>query len=161
MLRTQSRLVHILRHDLCYSAAMDAENPVVKLCIAGVQAESDGRYADALALFMRAWAARRDDYDACIAGHYVARHQEQPNDILHWNRVALDHADKVAAERVRDFYPSLYLNLGRAHELVGATDEARRYYALAEKAAQQLSDDRYGRVVHGALASARERLGHE
>ncbi len=90
---------------------MDAENPVVKLCIAGVQAESDGRYADALALFMRAWAARRDDYDACIAGHYVARHQEQPNDILHWNRVALDHADKVAAERVRDFYPSLYLNL--------------------------------------------------
>jgi tetratricopeptide (TPR) repeat protein len=138
---------------------MDAENPVVKLCVAGMQAEANGRYADACALFLSAWEARRDDYDACIAAHYVARHQEQPDDTLHWNQVALDHAERVGDERVCDFYPSLYLNLGRAHELVGALDEARRYYTLAAVAAEQLSDDRYGRVVHGALASAQERLG--
>jgi len=111
------------------------------------------------ALFMRAWEARRDAYDACIAAHYVARHREDPRDTLHWNQLALDHADQVGDERVRDFYPSLYLNLGHAHELFGALDEARRYYALAEEAAERLSDNRYGRVVSGALASARERLG--
>lgn len=138
---------------------MDAENPVVKLCVAGMQAESEGHYAEARALFMRAWAARRDAYDACIAAHYVARHQEDPHDTLHWNQQALDHAEQVSDERERDFYPSLYLNLGHAHELVGALDEARRYYTLAEETAEQLSDDRYGRIVHGALASAQERLG--
>jgi hypothetical protein len=138
---------------------MDAENPVVKRCVAGMQAEADGRYADSRALFLCAWAARSDDYDACIAAHYVARHQEQPDDTLHWNQVALDHADKVADERVRDFYPSLYLNLGRAHELVGAMDEAKRFYTLAAEAAERLANDRYGRVVQGALASARDRLG--
>ena len=138
---------------------MDTENPVVKLCVAGMRAEADGRYADARACFLRAWAARRDDYDACIAAHYVARHQETPRDILHWNQVALDHAARVGDGRVHGFYPSLYLNLGRAHELVGALADARRYYTLAETAAERLSADRYGRVVSGALAEARERLG--
>lgn len=137
---------------------MDAENPVVKLCAAGMQAEADGRYADARALFMRAWEMRRDDYDACIAAHYVARHQEQPDDILHWNQVALDHAERVGDARVRDFYPSLYLNLGHAHERIGASADARRFYALAEEAAQNLPTGRYGRVVHGALVSAKKRL---
>lgn len=138
---------------------MDTENPVVKLCVAGMQAEADGHYAAALALFFRAWEARRDDHDACIAAHYVARHQEHPRDILHWNQTALDHANNAHDERVRGFYPSLYLNLGRSHELSGTPDEAKRYYALAEASAQKLPDDRYGRVVHGALAAARERLG--
>ena len=140
---------------------MDTENPVVKLCVSGMRAEADGRYADARALFLRAWAARSgcDDYDACIAAHYVARHQETPRDILHWNQVALGHAARVGDERVQGFYPSLYLNLGRAHELVGALADARRYYSLAETAAERLSADRYGRVVSGALAAARARLG--
>ncbi len=138
---------------------MDAENPVIKLCVAGMQAEADGRYADARSLFLGAWEARHDDYEACIAAHYVARHQDDPRDTLHWNQVALDHAGKVAGERVRDFYPSLYLNLGHSHELVGMLAEAKRYYTLAEETTERLSDDRYGRVVHGALASAKERLG--
>lgn len=137
---------------------MDAENPVAKLYAAGMQAEADGRYADARALFMRAWEARRGDYDACIAAHYVARHQEDPRDTLHWSRAALDYAARVGDERVRDFYPSLYLNLGDAHERIGASADARRFYALAEEAAQNLPPDRYGRVVHGALVSSKKRL---
>ncbi len=138
---------------------MDVRKPVIELCNAGMQAEADGRYADARALFQRAWEARRNDYDACIAAHYVARHQQSPQDTLHWHQVALDHAEQVADDRVRDFYPSLYLNLGHAHELVDMPDEARRYYALAAAAAERLADNRYGRVVHGALGAARERLG--
>jgi len=137
---------------------MDAENPVVKLCVAGMQAEADGRYTDARVLFLRAWGARHDDYDACIAAHYVARHQSDPYDTLHWNRLALDHAEQVGDERVRDFYPSLYLNLGHAHELIGDADEARRYYALAGKVTENLPDDRYGGVVRGALASVMSRV---
>jgi hypothetical protein len=32
---------------------------------------------------------------------------------------------------VQAYYPSLYVNMGRSHELLGNMDEARRYYRLA------------------------------
>jgi hypothetical protein len=54
---------------------MDPNNPVVRLCAAGMAAEGEGRPADAKALFEQAWAESRDDFEACIAAHYVARHQ--------------------------------------------------------------------------------------
>jgi hypothetical protein len=45
----------------------------------------------------------------------------------------LEHANVVNDERVKEFYPSLYLNLGRSYELVGDQNEAQRYYNLAAK----------------------------
>jgi tetratricopeptide (TPR) repeat protein len=103
---------------------MDLTNPVVKLCAEGTRAE-------ACALYMQAWEASRDDYDACVAAHYVARCQEKPEDALRWNQESLNRADAVGDDRVQSFYPSLYLNMGRAQELLGNQAEARRYYALA------------------------------
>jgi hypothetical protein len=111
--------------------SMDLTNPVIQLCIAGARAEFEHRLEDARTLYQQAWEARRDDYDACIAAHYVARFQDSVEESLWWNQVALDHANAVNDERVKDFYPSLYLSLGRSHELVGHQDEAQRYYALA------------------------------
>ncbi len=110
---------------------MDHNNPVIKLCAEGTRAEFEGRPEDALILFMRAWEASKDDYDACVAAHYVARHQKSPQDTLHWNREALARADAVGDDRVQSFYPSLYVNLGRAYEVLGQDAEARRYYQLA------------------------------
>jgi len=48
---------------------MDPENPVVRLCVKGMQAESEGRAEAARALFRQAWDARGDDYEACVAAH--------------------------------------------------------------------------------------------
>jgi hypothetical protein len=110
---------------------MDQNNPVVQLCIAGTQAEFAGRQAEASALYWQAWEAAKDDYEACVAAHYVARFQKSPEDILRWNQEALDRADALKDESVKDFYPSLYLNMGRAYELLGNPAEARRYYDLA------------------------------
>ena len=62
------------------SDLIDPTNPVVALCSEGMAAE--GTPAEALRLFERAWAARRDDYDAAIAAHFVARHQASPEDTL-------------------------------------------------------------------------------
>ncbi len=61
---------------------------------------------------MQAWEAPTDDYEACVAAHYEARHQEGPQDALHWNQEALARAEVVGDDRVRSFYPSLYLNMG-------------------------------------------------
>lgn len=110
---------------------MDLNNPVVKLCVEGTRAEFEGRIEDARTLYMQAWAAARDDYEACVAAHYLARRQESPQARLHWNREALVRAAAVGDERVRSFYPSLYLNMGHAYEALGDLAEARRYYQLA------------------------------
>jgi hypothetical protein len=64
---------------------MDLSNPVLKLCQEGMQAEAEGRLLDARALFEQAWAARTDDYDACVAAHYLARRQDDPAEVLRWN----------------------------------------------------------------------------
>ena len=110
---------------------VDTNNPVIQLCMAGTRAEFEHSLDDARRLYQQAWDARTDDYDACIAAHYVARFQDSVEDSLHWNHLALKHANVVNDERVKDFYPSLYLNLGRSYELVGNQNEAQKYYDLA------------------------------
>jgi tetratricopeptide (TPR) repeat protein len=110
---------------------MDLNSAVVQLCIEGTRAEYAGKPEDAQILYQRAWEIAANDYEACIAAHYVARFQNTVQESLHWNKVALAHADAVADHRIHDFYPSLYLSLGKAYELVGELTEARRYYDMA------------------------------
>ena len=110
---------------------MDLSNPVIQLCTAGTHAEFEHRLENARLLYQQAWEARTDDYDACIAAHYVARFQDTVEESLRWNQLALEHANAVNDERVKEFYPSLYLNLGRSYELIDNQAEAQRYYDLA------------------------------
>jgi tetratricopeptide (TPR) repeat protein len=112
---------------------MDLENPVIKLCLESTRAEFEGRIDDARTLVWQAWGAAQDDYDACIAAHYVARYQEDPEQTLRWNQEALKRANVVNDERVQSFFPSLYLNLGQSYETLANQEEARRYYDLAAK----------------------------
>jgi tetratricopeptide (TPR) repeat protein len=109
----------------------ESENPVAALCIQGTQAEFAGRLEAARGLYRQAWDAARDDYDACVAAHYLARSQDDPTQALRWNEIALARAEVVGGERVRNFYPSLYVNLGRSHELLGNLDQAQIYYQRA------------------------------
>lgn len=110
---------------------MNINNLVIRLCVDGTRAEFAHRLEDARVLYQQAWDARTDDYEACIAAHYVARFQDSAEESLRWNQLALKHADAVNDDRVKDFYPSLYLNLGRSYELVGNQSEAQHYYNLA------------------------------
>lgn len=107
------------------------ESPVIQLCIAGAQAEFQGQVARAQTLYQAAWDAAQDDYEACIAAHYVARHQENQQDGFYWNKLALDKANAVDDDRVQEFFPSLYVNMGKAYERIGQMEEAKQYYALA------------------------------
>jgi len=87
----------------------------------------------ARSLYLQAWDISQDDYQACIAAHYLARFQATPEEMLCWNQEALDRARQVDDERVKEFYPSLYLNLGRSHDMLGNQAEAQRYYDLAAR----------------------------
>ena len=117
---------------------VDPLNPVVVLCAAGMAVEGDT--LKALALFEQAWSARRDDFDSCVAAHFLARHQPTPEATLHWNALAVRHAQAVPDHRADELMASLYLNLGDACANVGdqqaavvAAAEARRHLAAVER----------------------------
>jgi tetratricopeptide (TPR) repeat protein len=110
---------------------MDTDNCVIGLCIQGTQAEYKGQIDKACAFYEQAWEAAQDHYEACVAAHYVARHQDDPEERLRWNQIALDRANDVADGRAQAFYPSLFLNMGHSHELLGNHEKAKRYYDLA------------------------------
>jgi hypothetical protein len=117
--------------------AIDPTNPVVVLCAEGMAVE--GTPAEARGLFERAWAARRDDFDAAVAAHFLARHQPTSAETLRWNALAVRHAEAVADGRAAGLLASLYLNLGDAQANVGdvlAAKESARH-ATAHLAAVQ------------------------
>ena len=130
---------------------MDPNNPVVKLCVEGMQAEATGKFPEARVLFLQAWDKKRNDYEACVAAHYVARHQKTPHETLLWNQIALERASRLEGEEIEAFFPSLYLNLGKSHEDLGNRQAAMQYYELSASAASALAQDRYGDTVRDAI----------
>ncbi|MCB0197857.1 MAG: hypothetical protein KDJ65_38285 [Anaerolineae bacterium] len=130
---------------------IDPQNPVVKLCAAGMQAEAEGQFDKAYDLFEQAWMTSQDDYERCVAAHFVARQQDDPQQMLHWNLEALAQAESVADERVQSFYPSLYLNLGFSYETLGNRVEARRHYEQAAQRLDVLPSDPYGDTVRDGV----------
>jgi len=138
---------------------VDPNNPIVQLCVEGMKAEGAGRPDDARALFTRAWETHTDDWEACVAAHYLARHQPTPADTLRWNQEALYRAERVTDDRVHGFYASLYLNLGHSHEQLGNLPEARRYYDLAAAQSGELPDGRYAGIVQQGIENGQRRVG--
>lgn len=109
---------------------LDPENPVVRLCVAGVQAEQTGEGERAAELYRGAWDARSNDLEASIAAHYMARVQADERARLAWNRTALERAE-AAGETTASFLPSLLLNLGHSLEALGELVEAEAAYDRA------------------------------
>lgn len=110
---------------------MDAHNPTVQLCLKGMQAEGRGDPEGARDAFERAWLVATDDFDACVAAHYLARQQPTAEEALHWNLESLARALAVGDDRVRDFFPSLHVNLGHSYGRLRRPAEAHRHYLLA------------------------------
>lgn len=135
----------------------DPENPVMQLCAAGMQV--DGEPAKALALFEQAWAARRDDFDASVAAHFMARHQPTADATREWNKRALQHADALTDERAMPLVPSLCLNLAESYRLDARLGEAE---ALVHRGLSVLDrlpyDDGYAQFVRSGLDRLLQRL---
>ena len=136
---------------------MDPNNPVVRLCLEGMEAEAKGEFEDARRLFEQAWSACQDDYDACMAAHFLARHQDSPEATFDWNQEALNHANAVGDGRVLSFYSSLYLNLGHSYETLGALAEARRHYQMAADRLDDVPEGPYKDMMRNGIARGRKR----
>lgn len=137
----------------------DPDNPVIQLCAEGMAIEGDAPAAREL--FAKAWELRRDDYDASIAAHFVARHQPTPDDTLHWNELAVRHAEAVADDRAKPFLSSLYLNLGESQRVLGQHREAIGSARVARAALVHVEEGGYREFVAGAIGRLEERLRAE
>lgn len=138
---------------------MDGNNRVLRLCAEGMQLEQQGRAEEAACLFMDAWEQSADDFEHCVAAHYVARHQKTPEDNLRWNQLSLDHADAIDDPRVLGFYPSIYLNVGWAYEDMGDRGEAKKYYELAANRLDTLPEGAYRETVRASIQQGLKRVG--
>jgi len=112
---------------------MDLSKSTVNLCILGTQAELERRFSDARRLYEEAWRCATDDYEKCIAAHYVAHLEGDSAEALKWNLAALSHGERADAALISGFLPSLYVNLGRSYELAGDAVQSAHYYELAAK----------------------------
>lgn len=135
----------------------DSDSPVVRLCVAGMAIDGDPDAARAL--FQQAWDSCRDDYDASIAAHYLARHQSSPAKSLHWNRVAVERAEAVPDGRAQLLLASLYLNLADSYRTLARPAEAIAATEQGIAALAFLPLDGYRSFVANGLQRLRARLG--
>ncbi len=139
--------------------SLDTNNHVVALCAAGMAIE--GTPLEARALFYEAWAACTNDYEACIAAHFVARHQVTAKETLRWNILAVRHAEAVVDDRTAEFMASLYLNLGDAYAAAGNQAAARTAIKTARIHLAALPPDGYGAFVAFGIERLAARLTAE
>lgn len=137
---------------------MDSNNPVVRLCTQGMEAEQAGRSDDARALFQQAWDARSSDYEGCIAAHYLARQQANDEAAFRWNLVALQLADAAKEEEVRGFYPSLHVCMASSYQLLGDRTASLAHLTEAAQRIDVLPDNPYKDAVRTGISNVRDRL---
>ena len=120
--------------------------------------ETERHFDKALSLYVQAWNEASSDFELCIAAHYLARHQKSAADALNWNLKSLEHANAVQDVRVREFYPSLYLNIGKSYEELGDKERAQKFYKTAADKLSELSSGAYREMVQDGIARGLQRV---
>ncbi len=137
---------------------MDANNAIVQLCALGMQREGEGKPQEAEALFQQAWNSASSGFEKCISAHYMARHQSNVANKLHWDEIALQCATEAGEESVTEFYPSLYLNLAKDYEDLDDLEKAGVYYELALSSTSSLPADSYHDMIKKGIINGWERV---
>ncbi|PQJ12567.1 NAD(+)--rifampin ADP-ribosyltransferase [Flavipsychrobacter stenotrophus] len=125
-------------------------NPVIKLCLQGMNMEDNGKPEEALTIFLQAFNEVTDDFEKFTAAHYVVRHQNTVVDKLRWLQTALQYALKVNDDAVNSAFPALYQHIARCYEQLGDADNAKKNNDLSASFAANPSDK--GPFYHGTRA---------
>ncbi|MGW4031416.1 hypothetical protein ACWEFL_19235 [Streptomyces sp. NPDC004838] len=137
------------------------------------QAVAEGRTGDIASArhkLLSLWSAigvTGDPLHRCSLAHYLADLYEDPAQALAWDIRALDAADAVTEQRVKEhhaglhiagFYPSLHLNLADAYRRLGSFDAATEHMNAAKEHAPNLPQDAYGAFLRTALDEVAEAI---
>jgi len=137
---------------------IDPNNHVVKLCTQGMVLEGQGKPEEASKLFFKAWHEGANEFEKFTAAHYVARHQKSVADKLKWDETALQLALKIDDNAVKEYFPSLYLNIAKCYEDLNDIDNAKANYQLALSFTHVLPDNGYGNMIKGGIMKGIERV---
>ncbi|MFF3766760.1 hypothetical protein ACFYYR_22110 [Streptomyces sp. NPDC001922] len=149
---------------------MTAEDRTMKRIEEAIGLQHAGDPEGSRQRFTEIWEETGPDGDAfhrCVLAHYMADLQQNPQDELAWDRLALEAADSVTDSRVqehhaslsiRGFYPSLHLNLAADHHRLGDYAQARAHVALSRQHMDALRDDDYGQGIRSAVQRLESRL---
>jgi hypothetical protein len=136
----------------------DSSNPVLQLCVTGIETEYSGDFKNAHALYTEAWRVAGNNLEWLTAAHYLARVQLDFEESLRWNLLAVEYADKAEGFEIASFYPSLYLNVAKSYENLGFFREAYDYYLLADQCKKDLAHDGYGNMIGKGIGAGLERM---
>jgi len=87
-----------------------------------------------------------------MLAHYTADIQDDPRVELSWDLLALQAADSVDGDRLRDCYPSLHLNLAGDSRKLGDFREAREHLSNAAESVDGLPDNGYAKMIRRGIA---------
>ncbi|MFD2521157.1 hypothetical protein [Emticicia soli] len=138
---------------------IDPSNKVVQLCTDGMSNEFEGKLNESEALFNQAWALASNEFEACIAAHYMARRQLSLADKLKWNLKSFDLANKIEGDGMKNYLPSLCLNVGKSYEDLEQIAEATYYYRLGADYTDTLKENPYVNMIKSGLTEGLKRVG--
>ena len=134
----------------------DWSNPVVAAVGRGAQAEMTGDREAARAFYSEAWNTAKDDFERCIAAHFVPRTIDDPRDKLRWNEDALRYATAVGDGRTIGFFASLHASVGQARLGLGDTSGAQEALRQAETNLASVPDGPYKNGLIVAIHALRQ-----
>lgn len=125
-------------------------NPVIKLCLQGMDFEDKGMSEKAVQLFLQAWEEASNDHEKFLAAYYLSRNQKTTEDRLKWLETSLECALKINDDTVKSALPALYQNIAQCYEKLGDTAMSRKNAELAVQLKNHPSDK--GPFYHGTKA---------
>jgi tetratricopeptide (TPR) repeat protein len=126
-------------------------NPIIKLCLRGMEMDAKGKPEEAYVLFLEAWNSASNDFEKFTAAYYVARYQQTVIDTLEWYETALQLASKINNVSVNGAFPALYLNISKCYEELGDAKNAKKHHDLAISFGNKPTDT--GPFYHGTKAA--------
>jgi len=138
--------------------AFDPHNIVIQLCARGMEKEGMLEQEEAKKIYDEAFQKAQTNFEKFIACHYIARHQQSPEEKLRWDKLALSYAISCFEKSMNENYSSLYLNIAKDFEDLGDDAEALRNYLLADSYTGFLAGDGYGIMIRSGISRGIERV---
>lgn len=125
-------------------------NPIVKLCLQGMELEAQNNLGKALNIYVQAWNEARNDFEKYLTSYYIAKLQEEKHQKLFWLESTLSFALKANNPAVNTALPSLYQTIAECYESSGEFEKAKEYLTHSEAHRYSPSDN--GPFYHGTRA---------
>lgn len=134
------------------SDSVTEPDPLMARIGEGIALRDQGAHVAARDLFAQVWSdiggERGDPFYRCALAHSMADVQDDVNEELRWDLLALTAADLI----------TLHLNLGECYRKLGEMGLAREHLDRGRASVNALGDDGYGQMIKGGLDRLADRL---